>query len=544
MRRCECRVRSPSKRRKRCLPWASTARTAWPSSARASGRARGGGAAWKLLRHAALEHAPDAIGGVVDRVALGHGSKRYAESVSLRGPARKPSSSSSSLQREPTIGSPSTRSTDRRVRRPRWTWSASAREGDGEALVLGRAQGEQAPPAALDVEDRLGAHQDDVALRGARGRPAVIVALGPGQHRAVGLGGVGGGEHQDAVLVVLAPGAQALDRPGERELGAAQALDEVAATGDPQRLEGAQRVIEGGEASRHALGQHLLAGEDPVALQQELGERAAPRAGLRRVPEQPLGERPAALHLALGPGTARGEAPRTSAVELGARARQRQARRRAAAPRRRWWPRRPTPGPTAPPGGPRRKLHVAQQVGEEAGAGGQAGADGVVLGRGRALAALGRRSDQVRVLPEVDRDPARAAASAPRRPTPARRPRTAGPSRWATRRPRGAAARRAPTPRRGARGPGGAPAPRGGGRARRLREDGDRRPATREGTARRPAGRRARSRGAGRPARRAAAAAGPRCRTTPARCRRAAARRAPSWPERSSSRSVASGFEP
>ena len=40
MRRCECSVSSPSKRMNRCLPWESTARTARPAAAPASGPAR------------------------------------------------------------------------------------------------------------------------------------------------------------------------------------------------------------------------------------------------------------------------------------------------------------------------------------------------------------------------------------------------------------------------------------------------------------------------------------------------------------------------
>ena len=73
MRRCEWIVRPPSKRMNRCLPCASTDVTARParrSSQRAAAEARVRRA--DRVRHVAGEHRPDAVGRVVDRVALGH----------------------------------------------------------------------------------------------------------------------------------------------------------------------------------------------------------------------------------------------------------------------------------------------------------------------------------------------------------------------------------------------------------------------------------------------------------------------------------------
>ena len=85
MRRCEWIVSPPSKRRKRCLPWASTERTAWPAS-RSGQRSRAEARVQRLERvgHVALEHGPDAVRGVVDRVALGHAVQPRSRSTIAR----------------------------------------------------------------------------------------------------------------------------------------------------------------------------------------------------------------------------------------------------------------------------------------------------------------------------------------------------------------------------------------------------------------------------------------------------------------------------
>ncbi len=85
-------------------------------------------------------------------------------------------------------------------------------------------------------------------------------------------------------------GAQPLDGAGQRELGAAEALDEVAAARDAERLQPAQLGVERGEATGHAFGEDELAGEDPVALEQQLGQRARRsecRRPARREPARP-----------------------------------------------------------------------------------------------------------------------------------------------------------------------------------------------------------------------------------------------------------------
>ena len=90
-------------------------------------------------------------------------------------------------------------------------------------------------------------------------------------------------------------GAQALDGPRQRELRAAETLDEVAAARDPERLQTAQLGVERREAARDAFGEHELAREDPVALEQQLRQRAPARGRvlLRGAGEERRGQRPA-----------------------------------------------------------------------------------------------------------------------------------------------------------------------------------------------------------------------------------------------------------
>ena len=72
-------------------------------------------------------------------------------------------------------------------------------------------------------------------------RGARACALRPRQRAAVGLRRVGRSEHERvAVLLPVAELAQPLDGAAERELRTAEALDEVAAPAEPERLERAQ----------------------------------------------------------------------------------------------------------------------------------------------------------------------------------------------------------------------------------------------------------------------------------------------------------------
>ena len=94
------------------------------------------------------------------------GPTPHALSVSLRGPARKPSSIEQRPPTvEPTTGSPSTRSSESLRRRPPRTNAASASKRRAQARVVGVDERQQAAAAALDVERRARRRP------GRRGRP-------------------------------------------------------------------------------------------------------------------------------------------------------------------------------------------------------------------------------------------------------------------------------------------------------------------------------------------------------------------------------------
>src|SRR5438067_599057 len=139
----------------------------------------------------------------------------------------------------------------------------------------------------------------------ARGaRRAYPRATRPRQRRAVRLRGVGGREH----LHLVGPFAQLaepLDRAAERELRAAETLDEVAAPAEPERLERAQLRVHRAVAARDALGADAVTGDDALPLEQQLRERAP----VGRAREQPLGARPAALSRGHGRRSCAGKAP-------------------------------------------------------------------------------------------------------------------------------------------------------------------------------------------------------------------------------------------
>src|SRR3954471_22313755 len=175
--------------------------------------------------------------------------------------------------------------------------------------VVGLDEEREAAAAALDVDGRLGAGEDDVGAGDALGLARLGVALGPRQRRTVRLGRIGRGQDHRRLALAVAGRPQPLDRAGERELRAPEPLDEVAAPARAERLELRERVVEDREAAGDALGEDLLAADDAVALKQQLGERAAALAGVRLAAEDRAGQGPAPLDLRLRAGPPRGEAP-------------------------------------------------------------------------------------------------------------------------------------------------------------------------------------------------------------------------------------------
>src|SRR5207253_5330962 len=153
------------------------------------------------------------------------------------------------------------------------------------------AQRDERAAASLDEERRLAAEQHDLSARDARG-PRTR-ALRPRQHRAVRLRRIGCRQHERLRLVTVlrAELAQPLDRTAERELRAAETLDEVAAPARPERLERPQLRTHRAVAAGDPLAAHAVARDDALSLEQELGERTPvrpPREEARR-------QRPASL---------------------------------------------------------------------------------------------------------------------------------------------------------------------------------------------------------------------------------------------------------
>ena len=167
------------------------------------------------------------------------------------------------------------------MRANRRAWSTSAASATPEPLRIGIPERHDRLAAALDEERRLARRggRRGRRRRAPRARPA---RFGHGQHRAVRLRRVGGGQDERLLLLVLARPelAQPLDRAAERELRAAEPLDEVAAAAEPERLERLQLAVDGAVAAGDSLAADAVAGDDPLPLEQELGEGAA--VGRRR----------------------------------------------------------------------------------------------------------------------------------------------------------------------------------------------------------------------------------------------------------------------
>ena len=165
---------------------------------------------------------------------------------------------------------------------PSRTQSASATERRPQPGLVGIAERHERAAAPLDVERGRAAEQDDVRA-GDPGRSRACASR-PRQRRAVRLGGVGRREHERVVLgAPLRSSRSRSTAPGERELRAAEPLDEVPATTGADRLERAQLAVHGAVPAGDALAADAVAHDDALSLEQQLGE-SAPIDGRREQP--------------------------------------------------------------------------------------------------------------------------------------------------------------------------------------------------------------------------------------------------------------------
>src|ERR1700675_434100 len=139
-------------------------------------------------------------------------------------------------------------------------------------IVRGR-EGLDGPAAALEIDRRDAVDQDDVGAGGALKRPPVLLAAtGPRDGGTVRVGGIGRRQEMNLPLRRrpgrVAHRPEAFDRTGERELGRAETVDEVAATDPAGLLERPKDRVHGREATLDALRRDRLAGNDTVAIQE------------------------------------------------------------------------------------------------------------------------------------------------------------------------------------------------------------------------------------------------------------------------------------
>ena len=176
---------------------------------------------------------------------------------------------------------------------------------DGHGRVVRGRQRLERRAAALDVEGRHAVDEDDVRAGGALERPAVVVAATrPGERGAVRVGRIGGGQEVDRRRSRAGSAASRTARsrstaPGQRELGRAEPVDEVAAPDPAGLLQRPQDRVDGGEPAVDPLGRDRLAGQDAVPLEQgeALGVEPLPWRRLRHRDRVGCDERPAAGRL-------------------------------------------------------------------------------------------------------------------------------------------------------------------------------------------------------------------------------------------------------
>ena len=262
---------------------------------RAHGHASGTRRAFPLLRYLRRGAPSPRTPRRDSRPADPGSARRYGRSTARRGPARKPASTRSCMTSVSATGD-------------------AVEALDGEALRAARphVRDERGECRPKPLRDRaLGAERASVRLarrrarlrrraaRPRRRRPVPLarrsVAATAAQHRTAA---------PDRRQRARAPRARlraaprearaAARRPREGELRSAEPLDEVAAPADAERLERLQLRVHGSVPAADPLAANAVARDDPLSLEQELGERAAigsPANSARRERPSPLRRR-------------------------------------------------------------------------------------------------------------------------------------------------------------------------------------------------------------------------------------------------------------
>src|SRR5690349_6648403 len=104
--------------------------------------------------------------------------------------------------------------------------------------------------------------------------------MGPRQNGSVGVGRITCGQ-SDHAAILLAEGSQPIDGSRQRELRAAQALDEVTAADATRLLHGPQHRVQPRESAWPSLAGDALAGEDSIALEEHARRGVQPFGWVR-----------------------------------------------------------------------------------------------------------------------------------------------------------------------------------------------------------------------------------------------------------------------
>ena len=237
----------------------------------------------------------------------------HAQATSRRGWRLNPAAIRAASMPDPITVSPSSRSIASFSIWPSRAAAGQVAERRRQLLTLQGGEPQDALAAALDVEERLAVAQARRRRRRSWRAP-LPSSFGQGRWRRTGLPG------RWRPAPSSSPSERGMLRsrstaPGSANWAPPEALDEVAAPRGAQQLQVLELAVDRGEPAGDALGDRGLAGDDPVALQHQLGLRPQARPGRGRVLEQGRGQRPAAEH---GPGRGGPAAPEAPARALAA----------------------------------------------------------------------------------------------------------------------------------------------------------------------------------------------------------------------------------